>query len=107
MSQKQVTLDNPLDTLEEAAPTKAKAFPVGNYVISLETLKKLNLSLHDALEQLECALVVESIEQHKGNFTQAAKTLGLNRTTFMMKIRKLRQYGIEPKAYRAKFSFNS
>jgi len=76
-------------------------------MISLDTLKNLNMSLPEAMEQLECGLIVEAIEKHQSNFSQAAKTLGINRTTFMMKLRKLRNYGIEPKAYRQKFSFQS
>lgn len=104
MSQK---LNDPVQTLEEAAPTSKKAFPIGTYIISLDTLKNLDVSLPEALDQLECALIVEAIEKTKSNYAQCARILGINRTTFMMKLRKLRNYGIEPKAYRAKFSFNS
>lgn len=46
-------------------------------------------NLNDALELLECALIIDTLNKVDGNNTQAAKLLGINRTTFVMKARRL------------------
>lgn len=46
-------------------------------------------SLNDALELLEYAIIVDTLNKVGGNNTQAAKKLGINRTTFVMKSRRL------------------
>ena len=46
-------------------------------------------NLNDGLELLECALIIDTLNKVGGNNSQAAKLLGLNRTTFVMKVRRL------------------
>jgi DNA-binding NtrC family response regulator len=48
------------------------------------------LSFNDVVSQLEADLILQALEQTRGNKNQAARLLGLNRTTLIEKIKKKR-----------------
>jgi DNA-binding NtrC family response regulator len=52
------------------------------------TLPPSGLSFHDAVNRLETDLIVQALERTRGNKNQAARLLGLNRTTLLEKIKK-------------------
>jgi two-component system, NtrC family, response regulator HydG len=54
---------------------------------------KQNIVLKDnyTMEEMENTAIINALEKHKGNLTQAAKTLGLGRSTLY---RKMEKYGI-------------
>ena len=51
---------------------------------------KESIDLRAEIARCERALIVEALERTQGNKCQAARLLGLNRTTF---IEKMRKYG--------------
>jgi transcriptional regulator of acetoin/glycerol metabolism len=55
----------------------------------VDSILTQKISIQDGLELIECAMIIEALNQTGGNNTQASKLLGLNRTTFVMKIRRL------------------
>jgi transcriptional regulator of acetoin/glycerol metabolism len=55
----------------------------------VDSILTQKISIQDGLELIECAMIIEALNQTNGNNTQASKLLGLNRTTFVMKIRRL------------------
>lgn len=82
------------------APKHNEVFTIQNQKVCLDTLKKYGGTIKDYLEELEDNLILEAIIKAKGNNTQAAAMLGINRTTMVMKFFRLREYGIDVGAYR-------
>lgn len=52
------------------------------------------VDLYQAIDQFEAFLVGNSLSAKKGHRTQAAFNLGLNRTTYMMKLGRLSGLGL-------------
>lgn len=77
----------------KATATTEKA-PKDKISVSLDTIMKAGVRLPDALDQIECVLIYQAIKHCDGNQTRAADLLGINRTTFVMKLRNLRNFGI-------------
>lgn len=50
---------------------------------------KLPMDMHKFMDEIEKDIVSEALDRANGNITQAAKLLGLNRTTLVEKRRKL------------------
>jgi DNA-binding NtrC family response regulator len=65
-----------------------------NNVLNLDFLVKNELDLYETLDQLETCLILESIKRCGGNYSAAARLLKINRTTFMMKLYRVRQFDI-------------
>jgi DNA-binding NtrC family response regulator len=61
----------------------ATAFPA-----AAPKLPPSGLSFHDVVNRLETDLIVQALERTRGNKNQAARLLGLNRTTLLEKIKK-------------------
>lgn len=55
----------------------------------VDSILTQKINIQEGLELIECAMIIEALNQTNGNNTQASKLLGLNRTTFVMKIRRL------------------
>jgi DNA-binding NtrC family response regulator len=51
-------------------------------------LPPAGLSFHDVVNRIETDLIVQALERTRGNKNQAARLLGLNRTTLLEKIKK-------------------
>lgn len=62
--------------------------------LNLEFMQKNELDLYEMLDQLEVALILESIKKCGGNYSAAARLLRINRTTFMMKLYKVRHFDV-------------
>lgn len=71
----------------------------GNISTLVEKIKSGELKIGDALDKIEAAILIDVIQHANHNNTQASRLLGINRTTFIMKLRKLRSMGIDPKLY--------
>lgn len=71
----------------------------GNIADLVEKIKSCEITLGDAMDKIEAAILIEVIQMANHNNTQASRLLGINRTTFIMKIRKLRNMGIDPKLF--------
>ena len=61
----------------------ATAFPA-----AVPKLPPSGLSFHDVVNRIETDLIVQALERTRGNKNQAARLLGLNRTTLLEKIKK-------------------
>ena len=61
----------------------ATAFPA-----VVPKLPPSGLSFHDVVNRIETDLIVQALERTRGNKNQAARLLGLNRTTLLEKIKK-------------------
>ena len=97
--------DAPVNPVNKIAPSSMEAF--GTIPDLVKKITSGETSLHDVLDKIECAILIEVIDKCKDNHTQAAKMLGINRTTFVMKLRKLRSLGINPAVYRYKDQLQS
>lgn len=64
------------------------------HTLNLDFLTKNDLDLYETLDQLEVALILESIKKCGGNYSAAARLLRINRTTFMMKLYKVRHFDV-------------
>jgi len=64
---------------------------------NIETMLDNKMRLSDLVDQIECAMIAQACDKFDNNHTHAAIALGINRTTFIMKLRKLRGFGIDPK----------
>ena len=62
--------------------------------LNLDFLVKNDLDLYELLEHLEVSLLIEAIKKNNGNYSAAARMLRINRTTFMMKIYKIRHFDV-------------
>jgi DNA-binding NtrC family response regulator len=58
-----------------------------------QELPATGLSFKEAVDELECHLILQALERTHWNKNKAAQLLGLNRTTLLEKIRKK---GLEP-----------
>lgn len=90
---KNVTVDDvPSKLLENTSKTSEKEIilPSNNEFTfpTLSTLKKFNLSLKEFLDEIENKLILEALEKSGGVKNEAAKLLGLKRTTLIEKIKK-------------------
>ena len=47
-----------------------------------------NLSLKEAIQNLEKKLLVEHLQKQRGNKTKAAKSLGISRTSILSKVKE-------------------
>lgn len=74
-------------TLGLSAPRRRRPAPAEATAQAAPLATGLNLK--DAVKQVEHTLIRRALEQTKGNRTEAAVLLGLNRTTLVEKIRKL------------------
>jgi DNA-binding NtrC family response regulator len=64
------------------------------HTLNLDFMQKNDLDLYETLDQLEVALILESIKKCGGNYSAAARLLRINRTTFMMKLYKVRHFDV-------------
>lgn len=64
------------------------------HTLNLDFMQKADLDLYEMLDQLEVALILESIKKCGGNYSAAARLLRINRTTFMMKLYKVRHFDV-------------
>lgn len=64
--------------------------------VSLENMERKKLQLFVYLDQIESFLIAQAMAKYHNNKTHAADALGINRTTFVMKIRKLHDLGLYP-----------
>lgn len=64
------------------------------HTLNLDFMSKNDLDLNEMLDQLEVALIIESIKKCGGNYSAAARLLRINRTTFMMKLYKVRHFDV-------------
>jgi DNA-binding protein Fis len=64
------------------------------HTLNLEFMQKNDLDLYEMMDQLEVALILESIKKCGGNYSAAARMLRINRTTFMMKLYKVRHFDV-------------
>lgn len=64
------------------------------HTLNLDFMTKNDLDLNEMLDQLEVALIIESIKKCGGNYSAAARLLRINRTTFMMKLYKVRHFDV-------------
>ena len=60
----------------------------------IKFMKDHDMNLTDITDQFEISVVVQACERTNWNYTQAAKLLKINRTTLMMKLYKMREYGL-------------
>lgn len=83
--------DVPLKLIENTQNTQeSKALTCDNEFIfpTLSTLNKLNLTLKEFLEEIENRLILEALKKSGGVKNEAAKLLGLKRTTLIEKLKK-------------------
>lgn len=78
-------------TQKENKPEKLKI------KINFDMMEQQKIGLYVLMDQVECFIIAQAIEKYQDNHTRAAEALGINRTTFVMKLRKLRGFGIDPK----------
>jgi hypothetical protein len=64
------------------------------HTLNLDFMTKNDLDLNEMMDQLEVALIIESIKKCGGNYSAAARLLRINRTTFMMKLYKVRHFDV-------------
>ena len=98
----------------EASPVKTdtmarKYLVPKQHTLNLEFMQKNDLDLYEMMDQLEVALILESIKKCNGNYSAAARLLRINRTTFMMKLYKVRHFDVpfpkEPETPKAESQF--
>lgn len=65
-----------------------------NTQLNLEFLIKHDLDLYETLDQLEVSLILDAIKKCNGNYSAASRLLKINRTTFMMKLYKVRHFDV-------------
>jgi len=65
-----------------------------NTQLNLDFLIKHDLDLYETLDQLEVSLILEAIKKCNGNYSAASRLLKINRTTFMMKLYKIRHFDV-------------
>ena len=65
-----------------------------NNSLNLDYLVKNDLDLYELIEHLEVSLLIDAIKKCQGNYSAAARMLRINRTTFMMKIYKIKHYDV-------------
>ena len=64
------------------------------HTLNLDFMQKTDLDLYEMMDELEVALILESIKKCGGNYSAASRLLRINRTTFMMKLYKVRHFDI-------------
>ena len=73
-------------------PSRAGAvsteYSIEREVVAIEQLPEQGLHLSSFIEKLENSLIIQALERTSNNKNQAAKLLGLNRTTLVEKIKK-------------------
>jgi DNA-binding NtrC family response regulator len=74
--------------------SKQTLFVTKSTQINLDFLLKNELDLYQTLDQLEVSLILEAVKRCHGNYSAAARMLKVNRTTFMMKLYKLRHFDV-------------
>ncbi len=79
----QVTKPSKNKQHEKNVPKKMSHF-------SLEDMTDKKMALHDYLDLIEFIILTDAFAICNGNMTHAAKMLGVHRTTFIMKIRKMK-----------------
>lgn len=62
--------------------------------LNLDFLIKHDLDMYETLDQLEVSLILDAIKKCNGNYSAAARMLKINRTTFMMKLHKVRYFDV-------------
>ena len=78
--------DDPISTLNQlnpasAAPAEQSTVPMPDSVPAPTDLKTLQ-------QRHECQLLEQALQQHQGNRTAAAKSLGISRATFYNRLRR-------------------
>jgi DNA-binding NtrC family response regulator len=63
--------------------------------LTLEFMQKHDLDLYEMIDQLEVSLLIEATKKCAGNYSAAARLLRINRTTFMMKLYKIRHFDVD------------
>lgn len=58
------------------------------------------MQLGTYMDAVQSFMMIQALEKTEGNFSESARILGLNRTTFMMQFRLLRRFGIDATAYK-------
>lgn len=66
-----------------------------NTQLNLDFLIKHDLDLYETLDQLEVSLILDAIKKCNGNYSAASRLLKINRTTFMMKLYKVRHFDVQ------------
>lgn len=95
----QATLWDALENLQEQAATsnqdKAIAEPTGEFNYASLLTENTDFNLKDFMNATEIALIKAALEQGNGSAPDAARILGLRRTTL---IEKLRKFGMNTSA---------
>lgn len=73
---------------------KQPLFVTKSTQLNLDFLLKNELDLYQTMDQLEVSLILEAVKRCHGNYSAAARMLKVNRTTFMMKLYKLRHFDV-------------
>jgi DNA-binding NtrC family response regulator len=79
---REIAVDVPKDIVE--TEWTQDAAPAG----AIEVLPALGIDLETYIERLENSLIMQALERTGNNKNQAAKLLGLNRTTLVERIKK-------------------
>ena len=74
--------DHTLITAENLSPK------IRNAKKKVSFFKFQNLSLKEAIQNLEKKLLIEHLQKQRGNKTKAAKSLGISRTSILSKVRE-------------------
>lgn len=72
----------------------SNAIELASKLVSLDAVLKQNLSINEFVEQIELALTYQALDKCKGSVSGAANLLGLQRTTFIMRVRALKAKGV-------------
>jgi len=70
------------------------AIELASKLVSLDAVLKQNLTINEFVEQIELALTYQALDKCKGSVSGAAQILGLQRTTFIMRVRALKAKGV-------------
>lgn len=66
-----------------------------NCPLNIPFMQKHGLKFYDLIDQLEVFLIIDAVKRAAGNHTKAAEILGINRTTFQMKLYQVRKFDVE------------
>lgn len=72
----------------------SNALELASKLVSLESVLKQKLTINEFVEQIELALTFQALDKCDGSVSNAANLLGLQRTTFIMRVRALKAKGV-------------
>ena len=93
-------LTNPIKSLDSLPAVVNADYMARKFLVpkenklNLEFMQKNDLDLYEMIDQLEVALLIEATKKCSGNYSAAARLLRINRTTFMMKLYKIRHFDV-------------